>query len=389
MKSLGVVGTSRYVLTAYQGTLVAATRNQFINFDNENVIMFDGQSGVIDTAVVRDNQFRNIGGSVYHDHSTIYTDAIRNIVSGNTAYAGVITASNAICCYEIHGCYTDVHDNFCANYEVPGNLCSSYWATDGPGSFYHWHHNQSVNCAQGLNIVPLVNMTDVLVEHNIWSINPANWPNGYQGRGYFHPAVALQAYTPKGAIQRLRIENNIAGWTTTQYATNGDQFLLWNRRSVNYTALTDSDVTVRGNTICNCPSSAVSALNFHALARWDVSDNDFYNLACGGFSPDGPESQSGVVLADGNSITDFGFNRNRFYNDQSAPNQDALFSLMTLVAGDPGSPNPTTTDVEVLDNEVRLDSPVPVPLAHTLAGQSVRFEGPCRPSRRTHRRWHG
>jgi len=371
----------RYAINAYKGGHLNVSRCRFQNWDGRNLVMFDGRTNGITDVRVAGNDGFNIGtATVWHDHSSIYTDAAGQDVSSNnlraTTLQGATAPSNAVCPLELHGSGIACHDNVTWNYQSAGNLCSSIPA--GPTGFdgYSWTNNKNFNVGRGLSIWAFNPMSGGLVEGNYFDLNIDQWPTaatgGFPGTAHFGfnktSTDGLTGLPSTGNVmQRWKFRNNTVKWRWTSGAPgSGDVMYRWvgAAAAVNLPASPDTDLEFGGNTVVNCPSTYLYLYGFNGLARCTFDDK-VYNLGVARL--DAYKFQAAYYIRNGTSLTSCHLG-GQFVDDLSSGGTTYLTRLVATEVGG-GEATPTFTDVDMLD--VRVVSAVPPVVVNLQAGQFV------------------
>jgi hypothetical protein len=369
----------RYAINAYRGDNLAVRNCRFQNWDGRNLVLLNGVDNGMTNVAVKDNEGINIGGAVWHDHSSIYVDANGYEVSGNRMWGistlGPTTPSNAICGYEAHGGAYTYHDNYSWNYSLGANICApTVGSLTGPVGGCSFTDNHFFNVGEGLLFWMFQKMTDGIVSDNTFDINVDQWPTVAAGGfpAFFHSGIAK--VTTSGAnpstgniLCRWKFQNNSFVWrahsTAAYQADSAIQWVCGNASGL--PSEPDTDIEFNGNSFVNCPSSYFYSVNFTGMYRWSFNDR-IYNLGTGLF--DSVKFRAGWYLRNGSNVVDCHFG-GQFIDDISGATQ----YLTRLITGENVGAEtiPTFADCDMHDIQVVSSATTPPLLAALQAGQSV------------------
>jgi hypothetical protein len=177
-------GYPRYAVYVAVGTGVTIERCTFTNVDSVNTLAIAGAT--VEDVRIQDNEFRVIGSSMRaHDHSTIYTSAQGQTITGNVfkGVAGGLSARTAI---ETHGGRQIVSNNRVSDYYCAMNITGVAHAGN---SGVIVSNNNVANVMIGIHLWSYAGRNGGLkncdVSHNVVTLDPYAWKD--------YPSVSVPA----------------------------------------------------------------------------------------------------------------------------------------------------------------------------------------------------
>jgi len=303
-----------YQIKLGQGKNIRIKNMNFLNCPGLNAInagYHSGSNWLYDVEITG-NQFSEMGSSIpgndMPDHSTIYLQAERALISGNIL-KNVAAAPHGQTAIEVHGSFTTISNNIVEKYRNVANQCGNVVT-----SYYNtWDNNTFKNIMfTGIQIWNLFGTENLKITNNHFSGDPA-------GTGY----TAIYQYANSGGtlhqVKNLIIQNN----------------------TISYPSIVSSSTTFG-------PGVQLTAIN-GAL----VQGNDFRNITGPGIELVNMSSYSldiQDVIISGNKITDCAY-----YANASTP-----WGIYIYNNSSPAGSYPCVfKDVQVMGNEIiRKDSTI-------------------------------
>lgn len=305
--------TARFVFEAYKGSRIAFERVRFANLNNVNTLLFDhtgsGANPALRDVTVRDCDFDDIGGTLLHDHSTIYAYCEGATVTGNRI-TGRGTGS-AVCGIETHGGDMVVAGNRIRDMRIPITITGIAYSAEG----IKVADNIAIGGACGISIVSAYHdgnttnppIRDLSITDNVIRCDIDAWA----GSGMAGIAHGIGSLGNSAPIDGLTIRGNTVV-ATTNAATDEDLVGVPSVGVglVRFVDGTNADrrVRIEANDIVGWPSSGVWLQTW--LNRGLIAENMIHE--CGG-SQVASSYRAGLFVT--GTVTDVRARRNMVTSD--------------------------------------------------------------------------